>query len=138
MAHVGTQSAVRVLIVDDQSVFRDAARAVVEATEGFASAGEAASGERALAQLGDVDPHLVLMDVCMPGMGGIEAARVLTETSPDVVVVLLSAKVSHEVGGHNGQAPVVLDKRLLSPALLRTAWDRARPVEAFRGEPEKP
>src|SRR5437867_390176 len=95
-----TTSAVRVLVVDHQGVFRDAARAVVEATAGFVRAGEATSGENALAQLPDVQPHLVLMDVRMPGIGGIEAARLIGEQHPDTVVVMLSATPSEAVGGH--------------------------------------
>ena len=118
-----TASAVRVLVVDDQGVFRDAARAVVDKTAGFILAGEATSGENALAQFPDIQPHLVLMDVRMPGIGGIEAARLIGEQHPDTVVVLLSATPSEAVGGNNGHGSMILDKVRLSPGLLRSAWE---------------
>ena len=65
----------RVMTVDDQEVFRSAARAVVDATPGFESAGEPASGEEALALVDGTKPELVLVDVRMPGLGGVETAR---------------------------------------------------------------
>jgi DNA-binding NarL/FixJ family response regulator len=68
---------VRVLIVDDQVVFRDAAHAVIDATAGFASIGDASSGEDGVEQAERLRPDLVLMDVRMPGIGGVEAAREL-------------------------------------------------------------
>jgi two-component system, NarL family, invasion response regulator UvrY len=123
-------SAVRVLIVDDQAVFRDAARAVVAATAGFALAGEATSGQGALAALPTVEAQLVLMDVRMPGMGGIEAARLIAERHPDAVVILLSAAVPAEVGRSTTLGKVIVDKRSLSPGLLRTAWEQARSEKA--------
>lgn len=125
-----TTSPVRVLIVDDQAVFRDAARAVVAATAGFAFAGEAFCGQTALDAFPLVEAQLVLMDVRMPGMGGIEAARIIEERHPDAVVVLLSAAVSSELSRPVGPKQLIVDKRTLSPALLRTAWDTAQ-AEGF-------
>ena len=117
---------VRVLIVDDQAVFRDAARAVVAATDGFALAGEAFCGETALAAIPVVDAQLVLMDVRMPGMDGIEAARIIEERHPDAVVVLLSAAVPSELAKPAGPRQMIADKRTLSPSLLRSAWHAAQ------------
>jgi two-component system invasion response regulator UvrY len=82
--------AVRVLTVDDQAVFRDAARDVIEATAGFEALGEAASGAEALTLAQALRPDLVLMDVRMPGMDGIETTRRLRAACPDSVVVLVS------------------------------------------------
>src|SRR6201989_1203420 len=69
---------IRVLTVDDQAVFRRVARDVIEASPGFESVGQAGSGEHALRIVEELAPDLVLLDVRMPGMSGIEvAARLL-------------------------------------------------------------
>jgi two-component system, NarL family, invasion response regulator UvrY len=81
---------VSVLIVDDQKPFRMAARAVVGMTPGFEVVGEAESGEEAVEQVAALDPQLVLMDINMEGIGGIEATRRITGDRPDVRVILLS------------------------------------------------
>ena len=69
---------VRVLIVDDQEPFRRAMGAVVDATDGFVVVGSATSGEESLRSAGELRPDLVLMDVNLPGIDGIEAARRLS------------------------------------------------------------
>ena len=66
---------VRVLIVDDQEPFRLAARMVVELTDGFEVVGEAETGEDSVAMTADLAPDLVLMDVNLPGIDGLEATR---------------------------------------------------------------
>ncbi len=81
---------VSVLIVDDQLPFRMAARTVVRVTPGFEVAGEAASGESAIEQVDELHPDLVLMDINMEGIGGIEATRRITAAHPSTRVVLLS------------------------------------------------
>src|SRR5829696_277048 len=85
-----TSRKVGVLTVDDQTLFRMAAAAVVDATAGFEAIGEAASGEEALRLSSALRPDLVLLDVRMPGMDGIETARRLAVAQPDTVVVLVS------------------------------------------------
>jgi len=82
---------IRVLIVDDQLPFRRAAEAVVESTETFVVVGTVASGEEALTAVESLRPDLVLMDVNLPGISGVEASRRVRATHPDVVVVLLSS-----------------------------------------------
>jgi DNA-binding NarL/FixJ family response regulator len=66
---------VRVLIVDDQELFRRAMAAVVQETPGLTVVGSAASGEESLTAVAALRPDLVLMDVNMPGMDGIEATQ---------------------------------------------------------------
>ena len=70
-----------VLTVDDQPLFRSAAAAVVDATPGFEAVGEASSGEEALQLSSELRPDLVLLDVRMPGMDGIETAQRLAATA---------------------------------------------------------
>ena len=79
-----------VLIVDDQRPFRAAARSVVGATPGFEVVGEASSGEEAVDKVDELGPQLVLMDINMDGIGGIEATRRICAAHPEVRVVLLS------------------------------------------------
>jgi DNA-binding NarL/FixJ family response regulator len=81
---------VSVLLVDDLASFRQAAAAVIAAADGFVLAGEAGSGEEAISFLEERSVGLVLMDINMPGMGGIRAAEQIRRRFPDVVVVLLS------------------------------------------------
>ena len=66
---------VRVLLVDDQPPFLDAARAVIETLDEFEVIGEAATGEEALLATEDFKPDLVVMDIHLPGINGLEATR---------------------------------------------------------------
>jgi len=84
-------ASIRVLIVDDQLPFRRAAEAVVESTETFVVVGTVASGEEALTAVESLRPDLVLMDVNLPGISGVEASRRVRATHPEIVVVLLSS-----------------------------------------------
>jgi two-component system invasion response regulator UvrY len=83
-------SAVAVLIVDDQAPFRRAAGAVVAVTPGFEVVAEAESGEAAVEAVERLTPDLVLMDINMPGISGIEATRRIAASHPRTIVVLLS------------------------------------------------
>jgi two-component system, NarL family, invasion response regulator UvrY len=79
-----------VLVVDDQAPFRAIARQVVDLTPGFAVVGEAESGEEAVRLALELRPRLILMDINLPGINGIEATRQITTAAPDTLVVLLS------------------------------------------------
>jgi DNA-binding NarL/FixJ family response regulator len=81
---------VSVLVVDDQAPFRLAARAVLRRAEGFSLVGEAGTGEEALERVGELSPGLVLMDINMPGIGGIEATRQITTLAPLTRVIMLT------------------------------------------------
>jgi DNA-binding NarL/FixJ family response regulator len=80
---------VRVLLVDDQTPFLRGLRAVLGETHGFDIVGEASSGEESILAAGELLPDLVLMDVNLPGMDGVEAtSRLRSRSSPPVVVLL--------------------------------------------------
>jgi two-component system, NarL family, invasion response regulator UvrY len=119
-AHAG----VGVLAVDDQSIFLEVAREVVAATPGFSWVGGANSGEEALDAVMDLEPELVLMDVRMPGMDGIETAHRIRERHPDVVVVLISIEESPAIAPaiEASGAATLVRKQEFSPAMLRRLW----------------
>ena len=81
---------VTVLVVDDQAPFRSAAKSVVALTPGFTVVGEAKSGEEAIERVGELHPQVVLMDINMDGISGIEATRRITSEHPEIRVILLS------------------------------------------------
>jgi two-component system invasion response regulator UvrY len=81
---------VRVLLADDQTPFRRAAGSVLDATVEFELVGEACSGEEAVSLVDRLRPDLVLMDIKMAGIGGIEAARLIAATHPETRTILLS------------------------------------------------
>ena len=85
-----SETPVRILVVDDQAPFRNAARAVVDRLSGFEVIGEAQSGEEAIAMAADLTPDLVLMDINMGGMSGIDATSRIVADRPETMVVLLS------------------------------------------------
>jgi len=80
-------SEIRVLIVDDHALFRKGVRSVLEAEEDMCVIGEAASGKEAIAQARALMPDVVLMDIKMPGMDGVEATRILHCEMPHLGIV---------------------------------------------------
>lgn len=84
------QMSYRVLIVDDHPYARKAIRSLLEADPAFIVAGEAESGEEAIALCGELLPDVVLMDIHMPGMSGLETTRQLKRLYPDLRIVMLT------------------------------------------------
>jgi DNA-binding NarL/FixJ family response regulator len=115
---------VRILTVDDQAAFRGAAEDLVAATPGFEIAAESADGESALRIAREVDPDMVLVDVRMRGMDGIETARRLTHEDRTRLVVLVSSADVRELSdlAQRADAAAILRKHWLSPRLLRGLW----------------
>ena len=119
---------VSVLAVDDHQAFRDALQELVAAAPGFALVGNASSGEGALRECTRLSPELVLMDVGMPGIGGIAAARAILRINPGVAILLLSVDdpAAYLDGEQLGDGVASLPKQNLSPDELRRIWDRLR------------
>lgn len=121
---------VPVLIVDDQAPFRRAAAAVVKLTPGFQVVGEAESGEAAVELVESLHPALVLMDINMSGIDGIEATRRITTSHPDVVVMLLSTYEVDDLPGDvetSGYAAYV-NKDEFGPGVLTRLWEGRAPA----------
>jgi DNA-binding NarL/FixJ family response regulator len=128
-----TSERVTVLAVDDQPRFLRSARRLIAATPGFEQVAEAASGPEALTLAAELEPDLVLLDVRMPGMDGIETARRLRAHDDVTVVVLVSLQDIPDL-------PLTLDatgatafvrKQDLSTRSLQAVW-------TARGDPPSP
>ncbi|HEY5026475.1 MAG TPA: response regulator transcription factor [Acidimicrobiales bacterium] len=116
--------ATTVLIVDDQMPFRMAARTVVGVTPGFEVVGEAKSGEEAVEQVATLHPELVLMDINMDGISGIEATRRITAEHPGTKVILLSTYDEEDLPGDARTCGALgyVHKEQFGPDVLIDMW----------------
>lgn len=122
---------VTVLVVDDQPPFRDAARAVVNRLDGFHVVAEAESGEEAIEIVQSVQPQLVLMDINMGGIDGIEATARITRAHPATMVVLLSTYELSDLppSARTSGAVAYVNKDDFGGRVLRRLWES-------RGDPD--
>jgi DNA-binding NarL/FixJ family response regulator len=90
---VAREERIRVLVVDDDPGFVDAASALLAADERLEVVGGAGNGEEAVAKAAALHPQVVAMDVVMPGMDGLEAARMIRRREPECRVVLVSGSI---------------------------------------------
>ena len=127
--HDGTvaDERVRVWVVDDQASFRRATAATLAAMDDFVMAGECQTGESAIELIPGGGAGMVLMDIHMPGMGGIEAARRIRAAHPDLLVLLMSTYDVEDLpaGAADCGAAAYLHKENLSPHLLTRLWRAA-------------
>ena len=114
-----------VLVVDDQDPFRRAMAAVVEETDGFVVVGAVASGEESLVAVASLRPALVLMDVNLPGIDGVEATRRIREAPDPPVVILLSTYDEDEFDRTGCGAAAYVSKASFGPERLQEAWASA-------------
>jgi DNA-binding NarL/FixJ family response regulator len=115
---------VSVLIVDDQAPFRAVARTVIQLAAGFAVVGEAASGEEAVEMAAALHPAMVLMDINLPGINGIEATRQIMAAAPDTVVIMLSTYKADDLPSDAADcgAARYVHKEDFGPGILRDIW----------------
>jgi two-component system, NarL family, invasion response regulator UvrY len=121
----------RVLVVDDSPSFLALLGDVIRATARLEAVGEALSGEQAVELAQALRPDMALIDVRMPGLGGIEAARYIKTSDPSIVVALISTTRPDELPpeAYEVGADAVIWKSDLDPATLDQTWHR------YRGRP---
>jgi DNA-binding NarL/FixJ family response regulator len=117
-------TAIRLLIVDDQAAVRDALAAMLDLDPDIAVVGTAGNGEEAIAAVEDHGPEVVLMDLHMPVMGGVEATAVLRETRPGLPIVVLTTFEDDE--------PVLAALRAGARGYLTKDAGRATIIQAVR------
>jgi len=81
---------IRILIADDHTLFREGLRALLNVTPDIEVVGEAADGESAIAQIGAAQPEVILMDINMPGVNGIEATRSILKEHPTLGIIMVT------------------------------------------------
>ncbi len=113
-----------VLTVDDQETFREILRRLVELASGLSLVGEVDSGERAVDVAKELEPDMVVMDIVMPGIGGIAAARQIKAERPATVVVLVSTTHPDDlpIEASGSRADEIVWKAELRHGVLETIW----------------
>ncbi len=116
---------VAVVTVDDQPFFRTAVRDVIAVTSGFEAVGEASSGSEGVRVVCDLAPELVLVDVRMPDVDGLETTRRIKARRPGTVVALVSIEDLGAIAGEAERcgADALVPKQGFGPAVLRRLWD---------------
>jgi two-component system nitrate/nitrite response regulator NarL len=87
---------IKILIVDDHEVVRDGLKNILLSLNNVAIAGEAANGDDAISMYDSLKPDLVIMDISMPGMNGIEATRIIKENDPNAKILILTMHDNQE------------------------------------------
>lgn len=87
---------IKILIVDDHEVVRDGLKNILLSLNNMSIAGEAANGEDAISMYDSLKPDLVIMDISMPGMNGIEATRIIKENDPNAKILILTMHDNQE------------------------------------------
>jgi DNA-binding NarL/FixJ family response regulator len=114
---------IKVLIVDDHKLIRDGIQSMLEATNDIEVIGSAPSGEDAINKVREIRPDVIIMDIMMGGMTGIEATRWIKDSDGTIKVVVVSMEASKEYvsaaikSGVDGYLPKDVDKEVLLEAI---------------------
>jgi len=127
-AGLGGEEPIRVVISDDHDLFRRGLRMVLEAEEDIEVVAEAADGQKAVARVEELAPDVVLMDVRMPRMGGIEATRLIRQLFPTTRIIVLT--VSDEEDDLYGAVKAGANGYLLKEVSIEEVADAVRAVFA--------
>jgi two-component system, NarL family, response regulator LiaR len=87
----GSDMKTRIMIADDHAMLREGMRNLLEQEKDFELVGEAADGEEAVQMAGELKPDIVIMDIVMPRLSGVEATRLIRQKSPGTAVLILTA-----------------------------------------------
>ena len=114
---------IRIALVDDHTLLRDALSMALQQVEGFQIVANFSSGEEVVNQFRDVNPHVILMDIFLKGMTGIEATRWIKERDASVKIILLSGEIKKDLvtagiqAGIDGYLPKDIDRKALINAI---------------------
>jgi DNA-binding NarL/FixJ family response regulator len=81
---------IQVLIADDHVFYREGVRTLLSHSPEISVVGEASNGEEVIVQAGDLNPDVILMDLKMPGVNGIDATRIIHEKHPDIGILVIT------------------------------------------------
>ena len=130
---------IRVLLADDRSIMREGLQVMLEWTEEFEVVGQARDGVEAVKAASDLSPDVIVMDVMMPNMDGVEACREIMESLPDTRVVMLTASTEADavIEAVAARATGYLQKvsgmdQLLSTVKVVAAGEMRLPTEVVR------
>ena len=130
---------IRVLLADDHSIMREGLQMMLERTEEFEVVGQARDGVEAVKAASDLSPDVIVMDVMMPNMDGVEACREIMESLPDTRVVMLTASTEADAvieavaAGATGYLQKVSGMdQLLSTVKVVAAGEMRLPTEVVR------
>lgn len=124
-------SSITVLLVDDHRLIREGIQSMISTTDDIQVMGSVSSGEEAINEVNELTPDVVLMDIMMGGMSGIEATRWIKESNKSVKIILVTMEISKEyvsasiTSGVDGYLPKDVDKEMLLNA-IRTVYAGGR------------
>lgn len=125
---------IRIMLVDDHAVLRSGVRLLLEREEGFEPVGEAESAEAALRALPRLQPDVVVIDIEMPGIGGLEGATRIKERQPGVRILVLSmhdqandVRKAFDAGADGYLLKAAADEDLIRAIRAVAAWRAVRP-----------